>query len=233
MSGLRTVSNKLRQFGRKLVGNRVFDLYLKYNGVKLLTTATLVPVALIMGKDAFEKYVMDMDGQQGGMIPSNLPVIDDPLVGTYLKLAGLQTVTALTPQTLVPLGVAMLLFDVYERSQTGGAINQRGGAELMSYVRNIWGNRVLELFVKYQGLKTLTSATLVPFALLMGRDVLEDVLMGNQSGGAPLPDDLPILDDPLVGNYLKLAGISTLSLSAETLLPLGLVAVLYHLYFEQ
>lgn len=230
MSALKTVSNKLRDFGRKLAGNRVFDLYLKYNGIKLLTTATLVPVALIMGRDAFEEYVMDQTNQEGGMVPSNLPVIDDPLVGTYLKLAGLTSVSALTPQTLVPLGVAMLLYDVYERSQTGG---QRGGAELMKYVKSVWGNRVLDLFVKYQGLKTLTSATLVPFALLMGRDVLEDVLRGDQSGGSPIPDDLPILDDPLVGNYLKLAGISALSLSAETLLPIGLVAVLYHLYFEE
>ena len=230
MSALKTVSNKLRSFGRNLVGNRVFDLYLKYNGIKLLTTATLVPVALIMGRDAFENYVMDQTSQEGGMIPSKLPVIDDPLVGTYLKLAGLTSVSALTPQTLVPLGVAMLLFDVYERSQTGG---QRGGAELMKYVKSIWGNRVLDLFVKYQGLKVLTSATLVPFALLMGRDALEDVLSGDQAGGSPIPDDLPILDDPLVGNYLKLAGVSTLALSAETLLPVGLVAVLYHLYFEE
>lgn len=229
MSALKTVSNKLKSFGRKLAGNRLFDLYLKYNGIKLLTTATLVPVALIMGKDAFESYVMEQTVQEGGMIPSNLPVIDDPLVGTYLKLAGLTSVSALTPHTLVPLGVAMLLYDVYESSQTGG---QRGGANLMKYVKDIWGNRVLDVFVKYQGLKTLTSATLVPFALLMGRDVLEDLLTNEQSGGAPIPDDLPILDDPLVGNYLKLAGLTTLSLSAETLLPVGLVAVLYHLYFE-
>jgi hypothetical protein len=230
MSTLRTVSNKLRDFGRKLAGNRVFDLYIKYNGIKLLTTATLVPVALIMGKDAFENYVMDQTSQKGGMLPSNMPIIDDPLVGTYLKLAGLTSVSALTPQTLVPLGVAMLLYDVYERSQSGG---QKGGAELMKYVKSVWGNRVLDIFVKYQGLKTLTSATLVPFALLMGRDVLEDILRSDQAGGSPIPDDLPILDDPLVGNYLKLAGVSTLALSAETLLPLGLVAVLYHLYFEK
>lgn len=230
MSTLRTVSNKLRDFGRKLVGNRFFDLYIKYNGIKLLTTATLVPVALIMGKNAFEEYIVEQRSQDGGMIPSNLPVIDDPLVGTYLKLAGLTSVTALTPQTLVPLGVAMLLYDVYERSQSGG---QKGGAELMKYAKSVWGNRVLDIFVKYQGLKVLTSATLVPFALLMGRDVLEDILTGDQEGGSPIPDDLPIVDDPLVGNYLKLAGVSTLSLSSGTLLPLGLVAVLYHLYFEE
>ena len=59
MSTVQKVSNKLYDFASDLVGNRVLDLYLKYNGIKMLTTATLVPIALILGKDAFENIVME------------------------------------------------------------------------------------------------------------------------------------------------------------------------------
>ena len=36
-----SVSDKLYNFATALVGNRVFDLYLKYMGIKTLTSATL------------------------------------------------------------------------------------------------------------------------------------------------------------------------------------------------
>ena len=76
-----TVSKKLRDFAQSLVGNRVLDLYLKYLGVKTLTTATLVPVALIAGKSAMEKFLKNVE-QKGG---AKLPVLDDPLIGNYLR----------------------------------------------------------------------------------------------------------------------------------------------------
>ena len=41
------------------------------------------------------------------------------------------------------------------------------------------------------------------------------------------------IDDPIIGNYLKLAGISTLNLAPNTLVPLGLVALIYSLYIEK
>ena len=110
----------------------------------------------------------------------------------------------------------MLVYELYvnNESQTGG--------NLTKHVKRIYGNRVLDLFLKYQGVKLLTSSTLVPFALIFGKDMLENVLSGKQVGGA-LPDDLPVLDDPLLGNYLKLAGLSTLSLTMDTLVPLSVL----------
>ena len=196
------VKADLRKFVNMLVGNRVFDVYLKYMGIKTLTTATLVP---------------------GG---KNLPVLDDPLVGNYLKLAGLSTLNV-TLSTLVPLGTLMLVYELYEKKES-----QKGG-NLNKYVKRIYGHRVFDLFFKYQGLKTLTSATLVPFALLLGRDALEDVFNDNQKGGSVIPEDMPVLDDPLLGNYLKLAGLSVLELTADTLVPLGIVAVLYNTYLKK
>ena len=111
MLNIDEASKKLYKFGSDLVGNRVFDLYLKYMGIKTLTTATLVPVALLLGKDAMEDFLTDVE-QTGGAVLEDLPVLDDPLVGNYLKLAGLSTLQ-LTPNTLVPLGIIAVLYNSY------------------------------------------------------------------------------------------------------------------------
>jgi len=225
MLDLNEASKKLYKFGSDLVGNRVFDLYIKYMGIKTLTSATLVPVALLLGKDAMESFLMDVE-QTGGAMLDDLPVLDDPLVGNYLKLAGLTTLEIST-NTLVPLGVVMLIYNLYMNKES-----QKGGS-LTKFVKRTYGNRVIDLFAKYQGLKTLTSATLVPFALIMGRDALESLLKDDeQIGGSLIPNNLPLLDDPLLGNYLKIAGLSTLQLTPNTLVPLGIIAVLYNLYLD-
>ena len=214
-----TVSKKLRNFAQSLVGNRVLDLYLKYLGVKTLTTATLVPVALLAGKSAMEKFLKDVQ-QKGG---AKLPVLDDPLIGNYLKLAGLSAVN-ITLDTLVPLGTLMFVYNLYinKENQDGGAMNK--------HVKRVWGNRVLDLFLKYNGIKTLTTATLVPIALIKGKDAIEQVLKNKQDVGALVPKNIPLIDDPLLGNYLKLAGLSAVSLTMDTLVPLGIVASLYNIY---
>lgn len=214
---VKKTSQKIKKFATDLVGNRVFDVYLKYMGIKTLTSATLVPVALIVGRDALESFMKDYS-QKGG----ELPVLDDPLIGNYLKLAGISTID-ITMSTLVPIGVLMLIYDLYlnNESQNGGSLNK--------HVKRVWGNRVFDLFSKYLGIKMLTSATLVPMALILGKQQLENLLTDEQSGGF-IPDGIPILDDPLLGNYLKLAGLSTVQLSTNVLVPLGIVAVLYNLY---
>jgi hypothetical protein len=192
----------------------------------MLTTATLVPVALILSKDMFENLIIT---QKGGKLNSNnLPVVDDPLIGNYLKLAGVTTIGNLSPSTLVPLGVLMFIYNLYENNN-----EQQGGGELMKYVKKTWGNRVLDLFLKYKGLTMLTPTTMVPLGLILGKDILEDVLVQNGGSKVSIPDDLPIIDDPLVGNFLKISGLSILELSPNTLIPLGLLALLYNIYMER
>ena len=216
---LKKAQNTLYKFAESIVGNRVLDLYLKYNGIKLLTTATLVPFALILGKDLFEKtFIL----QQGG---TKLPVIDDPLLGNVLKVGGITTLANVTPSTLIPLGVLMLIYNIYQSTgQSGGAVS------VNKYAKELFNNRGLDIFMKYQGLKILSTATLVPFALLWGRDMINDVI---QSGGAliPVPKKLPLLDDPLFGNYIKLAGLSIATLGPQTLVPLGILMILTDTYF--
>ena len=172
MLNLKQAERKLHNFAEDLVGNRVLDLYLKYTGIKTLTSATLVPVALILGKDAMEEFLRKEEKSQDGgsdLLEQDIVVIDDPLIGNYLKLAGLSAIN-LTASTLVPLGILMFVYDLYNKEQV-----QKGGS-LNKYIKSVYGNRVLDLFFKYQGLKTLTSSTLVPFALIYGKDVLESAL---------------------------------------------------------
>lgn len=109
---------------------------------------------------------------------------------------------------------------------TGGAKKTFGGKNLKIWLKKLLGNRVFDVYTKYLGLKTLTTATLVPFGLILGRQYLKPILLGEQTGGF-IPEDIPILDNELLGNYMKLLGLSVINLSPSTLLPLGSVMILY------
>jgi len=113
--------NQIKNFVKRIGNNRVFDMYLKYMGIKTLTSATLVPLALIMGKNTFAKIVSDFVSQKGGFLKNKIPFIDDPLLGAYLKISGLTTLT-LAPSTLVPLGIIMAVYEIYENNQSGGRV---------------------------------------------------------------------------------------------------------------
>ena len=116
---------KVKDFVSELVDNRVLDLYLKYMGIKTLTTATLVPFALIMGRDKFEDVIKSFvkGGQKGGaaVLQNKIPFLDDPLLGAYLKIAGLSTLT-LSPATLIPIGILMTISQMTNTTQKGGRV---------------------------------------------------------------------------------------------------------------
>lgn len=116
----------------KIVSNRVLDLYLKYLGVTMLNSATLVPFALIMGKEYFEKYLgprLERDQKGGGEpLPRVVPFIDHPYIGTFLKLAGIPLV-GLTTNTLVPLGILMIVYEMVKQLSDGSSkgSSKKGG----------------------------------------------------------------------------------------------------------
>lgn len=124
----------LNAFVRKVADNRVLDLYLKYLGLTLLTPATLVPIAIIMGRQTFKKVVSDMKAndrmiQSGGkgFLDIDIPIIDDNIVGNGLKLAGLTALAGISPYTLVPVGVLMLIYQQFEQEQGTAAPAAVGG----------------------------------------------------------------------------------------------------------
>ena len=225
------MSQQLYDFASSLVGNRVLDLYLKYQGILTLTSTTLVPIALILGKDTMQEYLKNSRkgyDQSGGGV--HLPVLDAPGIGTYLKLAGLTTLP-INAATLVPLGVLMAVYQMYMDRQQGGG-SKLDTNMFYDFASGLVGNRVLDLFLKYKGIMTLNAYTLVPIALILGKDVLKDYVKNKgdtlQQGGQEVR--LPIADDPLIGNYLKLAGLATLPVTTTTLVPLGVLMVVYQLY---
>jgi hypothetical protein len=228
------MGQKMYDFASSLVGNRVLDIYLKYQGILTLTSTTLVPIALILGKNAMQDYLKAVRkgvDQTGGGV--HLPVLDAPGIGTYLKLAGLSTLP-INAATLVPLGVLMAVYQMYEERQQGGG-SQRDRNMFHDFAKGLVGNRILDLFLKYKGIMTLNAYTLVPIALILGKDALTDYVktQGNelQQGGRRVR--LPIADDPLIGNYLKLAGLATLPVTTSTLVPLGVLMVVYQLYKDK
>ena len=56
---------------------------------------------------------------------------------TPLSVSGISTIGSITPNTLVPLGVLMLLYNVYSTGNLIGGGEQLGGVELMNYVKSI------------------------------------------------------------------------------------------------
>lgn len=102
------------------------------------------------------------------------------------------------------------------------------GKNVKKFLKKVLGNRMLDLYLKYIGITTLTTATLVPFGLILSNNYV-DRLVNNKKVGGFIPDKLPLIDNPIVGNYLKLAGLSMLNLTPGTLLPLGVVMIIYDL----
>jgi len=131
---------KVKTWLKKILGNRMFDLYVKYMGIKTLTTATLVPFGLILSRDYLEAFLKEDKQVGGGFLDRDLPFIDNELIGTYLKIVGL-SIMDLTPQTLLPLGAAMVLYDLALRDMLGG-FSQSGGA------RNITGSDIPPGFIQ-------------------------------------------------------------------------------------
>jgi hypothetical protein len=114
----------VRKFIKKIADNRLLDIYLKYMGVKTLTVSTLVPLGLIMGQEHLAgaiNFIINSDQKGGNFLDNKIPVLDDELIGNYLKISGLSLIN-LDPATLVPLGILMVLYNMYESTQTGGRV---------------------------------------------------------------------------------------------------------------
>lgn len=124
---------------KKILGSRILDVYLKYLGLKTLNTITMVPIAIIMGKQYFERYLKNKGQIGGGSLDIKVPFLDHPLVGELLKLTGL-TVMGVSPNTLVPLGIAIIAYDLLDKKVVNGELV--GGAKKNSR-RQLGGSRTI------------------------------------------------------------------------------------------
>lgn len=127
----------------KLVNNRVLDLYLKALGITVLTPTTLVPLALVMGATTFKDTVEDIlalekrasgdkrKSKKSVKKPSGkdgmyIPIIDDAVFGTYTKYTGAAVQLSLSPFTLIPVGVAIAMYEFFGYLAYGDGENKDG-----------------------------------------------------------------------------------------------------------
>jgi len=152
-----------------------------------------------VAKKRRERALQNMKG--GQVMDVMVRALNNPVLGAYLKI---QAVKKLTPETLVPLGVLMV---VHNQLVNQGAIPRKGG-----------------LYESIGGSKNLTTSTKLPFKAILGGNInnKKSCSGGYKVGGA----QIPLLDNVVLGTYLKLKGISTLT--PETLIPLGILMYLYN-----
>ena len=98
----------------------------------------------------------------------------------------------------------------------------------MNFLKKFMNNRVLDIYLKYLGVGTITTTTMVPLGLILSGGFIEKFIKKESLLDIDLKN-LPILDNPLVGNFLKLAGLAALEFTPMTLIPLGIVMIIYNL----
>jgi len=112
----------------------------------------------------------------------------------------------------------------------GSVYKTTGGGSLSDkvykFTNKFVDNRVLDLYLKYLGVTTLTPTTLVPIALIYGQRAFMRAVK-NMKNQEQMGGTIPVIDNQLVGNYLKIAGLTQLSLSLNTIVPLGLAMAIY------
>ena len=137
----------------------------------------------------------------------------------------------------------MSIYEIYDYNKNKNNLQDGGNLfhDLKKKVDTILDNRIFDIYLKYLAITSLNSATLVPIALLFGTkafkyyisDDIEHNKSINQYGGVKIPKNIPFLDDELLGTYLKIIGLSSLDLTMNTLVPLGLLIALYDLYIKK
>lgn len=217
------IHKKLYNFSKDLVGEKVLKTYMKQSKIKYFQTNTLVPLALLLGGDEFMYFIKDSI-QIGGAITNNVNIMEDPLIHNYLKLTGMSE-NDIDHNTLIPIGVLKLIYYMYNKN-----LNQTNG-QLTKYINKYWNKNIITLLSKHQNIKKFITSTLVPLAVILDNETLKKHVIENYDTNIS-KRKLKFLNDPLLVNYFRLIGLSKKNLYISTLVPLGILTVLHHLYFE-
>ena len=217
----KVVHKKLSDFVTSLVGLKLLHIYMSRIGIKQFQTNTMVPMALLLGKREFRTFI-DKVIQRGGGFSSSINIMEDPLTNNYLKLAGLID-GKIDKNTLIPLGILKFIHNMHEFGFT-----QKNG-ELTQYIKGAWDENILTLLKKHHGVTTLTTSTLVPLAIIMPKKDLINYLVNKQDMRVSR-NSAPFIQDPLLNNYFRLIGLSKKNVYISTLVPLGIIVVLHHIY---
>jgi hypothetical protein len=150
--------------------------YMGMFGIYELTALTLVPFAFLLGRDIFESVVKGYKKGEG--VPSKeqkggaVSWMDIPILDTFLKIQGNINIT---PATLVPLGILMVVYYVIRGKKPEEA--QRGGMGLPSFLTGA----NLKEYMDIMNITTLSPQTLLPFALILSKELFERYVIQQKS----------------------------------------------------
>lgn len=135
-----------------------------------------VPVGLTMGAHYLSRDDGEKILQAGGA--EAIPIIDDPIMNSYLGMKG---IGLLTPQTLIPLGILIAVYLAYKNRYDQGNFEttqfnpdeeqQQGGVH--KEISEMVDFEDLQKYLNLKGITTITPQTEFPFAAVMGPDVFK------------------------------------------------------------
>jgi hypothetical protein len=178
----------------------VMQKYMGLFGISELTALTLVPFAFLLGRDLFEKVINDYtdieeisnnnsskrrsrsrsrsNSKQTGGMAALAVLADIPVLNSFLQIQGS---SQLTPATLVPLGILAAAY--YALNPTEPATKksprprsrspQQEGGAADGGLQSILHTPTVQSYLSMMGIGLLTPQTLLPFALIISKEVFE------------------------------------------------------------
>ena len=149
--------------------------YMSTFGIYELTALTLVPFAFLLGRDIFENVISKLEKAEGVVAPAETVQrggvaswMDIPILDTFLKIQGNINIT---PATLVPLGILMVVYYVIRGKKPENV--QRGGMNMPAFL----ANPTLKKYMDMMGISALNQQTLLPFALIISKELFDKYVM--------------------------------------------------------
>jgi hypothetical protein len=152
--------------------------YMGLFGIYELTALTLIPFAFLLGRDMFEQVMSNYKKAEGVPAPAEVVQqggvanwMDVPVLDTFLKMQGNLRIT---PATLVPLGILAVVY--YAIRGKKAEQEQKGGA-----MPAFLSNPTLQKYMDMMGISTLTSQTMLPFALIISKELFDRYVRQNKT----------------------------------------------------
>jgi ABC-type Fe3+ transport system permease subunit len=157
------------------VTDPLIERYMSLFGLYEVTALTLVPFAFLLGRDIFEKVLKGYEKAEGVVSPLETVQrggspnwMDIPILDTFLKIQGNVNIT---PATLVPFGILMIVYYVIRGKKAETA--QRGGSSMPAFL----SNPNLKKYLEMMGITAINSQTLLPFALIISKELFDKYVM--------------------------------------------------------
>ena len=156
--------------------------YMSMFNIAELSALTLVPFAFLLGREMFEKVMKGYQTGKGMNSEKNNKSkkqsggfsnwMDIPILDTYLKLQGNMNIT---PATLIPLGILMTVYYIIKGDKKKAENAQMGGG-LPDFINM----EAIQEYMKMMGIAALQPQTLVPFALILSKDLFDTYVVENK-----------------------------------------------------